>query len=1186
MHSTPGWRTLLSIVGMCAALSSAAAVELLSSTERQFFENKIRPALVKHCYECHAADAKEIGGKLLLDARQGLLTGGESGPALIPGKPNESLLIQSLRYEDTEMPPEQPLPPAVIRDFVKWVEMGAPDPRTADKKTEIFAAKDDELHWSLRPIRNPKPGKAKNTGWARDEIDRFVLARMEARGLAPTADAKARTLVRRLYYDLIGLPPTLDEIDRFAQEYGATGWKASANLVDELLASPHFGERWGRHWLDVARYGESNGNDGLARNPTFPHAWRYRDYVIRAFNGDTPYDRFITEQIAGDLLPAKSDLERDWNKIATGFLALGAKPAKAMNVNFDMDVVADQIGVVGSGIMGLSVGCARCHDHKHDPIPTRDYYALAGIFKSSTTMWGLAANEGLTAPKTPLHELKVLKRPDKPVPELGLGVPEFASDYESAIKKLKPTIYSKLDGPHPALKPEDGATMTPAKLGHMGKRGRIRGVIPRPTRSYSISVWFRNDVKSDSVILTAYLFSFAKPVKLEGKGDHLGISGTYKGGEPGKLFVFPGAKEIPSVRGTTDVPELTWNHLVLVRDGSRVRVQLNGSEPLEIDQEIPSSFDELAEFTLGARSDRMFSLQGNMTQFAFFDRALSPEEAMLLHTASGQPKSSGPKLEGPVKPSPNNLAMGVREAANPDDCQININGESQKLGPAVPRGFLSAWTKPKASIPVPPDKELRPLFARALSVSARTEGKPKWKFEKGILSGTSKVNEKGFVITKEKFRDFELTAEFELKGKGKFNSGISFRINGSAGKALHFNIGDPKAGEPFGLYFNDWLAKAESNDAIKPGEWNRLRLRVVGNQVEGWINDEKLFDHTLEKGEPIEGPIAFQSNGYGKNDVGTIRFRKLLVQRFNQTERPYSPVKDPATSGRLELARWLTDRNHPLTARVFVNRVWHHLMGQPLVTTPDDFGIYGARPTHPDLLDHLATRFMANGWSMKSLIRDIVLTRTYGLDSNCDSRSRAKDPGNSFLARHSRRRLDAEAFRDSVLAASGSLDRQPGIGSDVQFLDVLVNKAGDSLHRPSNHRSIYLCLLRNSPPPDLAAFDLPDALGVKGKRDVTDLPTQSLYLLNSPFLVKQSEMLAVQLVDECDMAAEERVKHAYHRILGRHPNTVEMERAIALVQGLKADIKFQKSDVGSPERKAWAGLCQALLLTSEFRYID
>ena len=1165
---------------LCTLASASTLTAALTGAQRDFFENRIRPALAKYCYECHSADAKKLGGKLYLDTKHGLLSGGESGPVLVSGNPDDSLLVQSLRWEDTEMPPDEPLPKRVIRDFEKWVQMGAPDPREEPGQKEFDKAANGELHWSLRPIRNPQPKPAEND-WARDTIDRFVMAKMAAANLRPSKDASPRTLVRRLYYDLTGLPPSLKQIEEFEQAHRRRPSAATEKLVDDLLASPHFGERWGRHWLDVARYGESNGNDGLSRNATFPHAWRYRDYVIRAFNRDTPYDRFLTEQIAGDLLPAKSDLESDWNKIATGFLALGSKPAKAMNVNFDMDVVADQIGVVSSGIMGLSVGCARCHDHKHDPIPTRDYYALAGIFKSSTTMYGLAANEGLTAPKTPLHELKVLKRTDKPVPEFGLGVPDFAEGYEDAITKLNPTIYSKLDGPHPDLKPERGASMTPEKFGHMGKNGQIRGVVRKPTKSYSVSFWFRNDVKSDSVILTAYLFSFANPAKLEGPGDHLGISGTYKGGKPGKWFVFPGTKKVPSVRGENDLPELTWNHVVMVRDENHVRLQINGAEPLEIDQEIPEDVSDVRQFTLGSRSDKMFSLQGNLTQFAYFDRALSREEAMSLHTASGQAKTSGPKLQGPVKASPNNLAMGVREASNPDDCQININGESQKLGPVVPRGFLSAWTKPKPPIPVPPDKELRPLFEKGLS-AARTDGKPKWKFSKGVITGTSKSNERGFLVTKEKFRDFELTGEFELKGKGKFNSGISFRVTGSPAKERHFNLGDPAADQPFGLYFNDWLVKAATKKPIKVSQWNKLRLRVVGQKVEGWINEEKLVDHTLKQGDPIEGAIAFQSHA-NKNETGTIRFRKLLVQRLNKTERPYSPVKNPRTSGRLELAQWLTDKKHPLTARVFVNRVWHQLMGQPIVSTPDDFGIYGARPTHPDLLDHLATRFMDNGWSMKRLIRDIVLTRTYGLDSNCDSRTKKLDPDNHWLARHNRRRLDAEAIRDSILGASGELDRQPGIGSDVQNLDVLLDRVGKSLHRPSNHRSIYLCMLRNSPPPDLAAFDLPDALEVKGKRDVTLLPTQSLYLLNSQFLVEQARKMARHLVVECNMPEKERVKHAYHQILARDPDQSEIGQSIALVQTLVADLPSKTSDA---EISAWAGLCQALLLTSEFRYVD
>ncbi|MGC3996312.1 MAG: DUF1549 domain-containing protein [Anaeromyxobacter sp.] len=306
-----------------ACASPWAEAGSVSPADRAFFENRIRPVLVKHCFECHAAGAKKVGGKLLLDTAEALRKGGESGPLLIEGQPDKSLLIHALRYDGTEMPPSKPLPASVVNDFVEWVKRGAPDPRgspvAAKAGSPDKGEKGDRL-WSFRPVSNPALPGVGNESWPRDPIDRFVLSRIEAADLKPTSDATPQTLVRRLYVDLIGLPPASQQVAQFIADHRRDGTKATERLVDELLASPHFGERWGRHWLDVARYGESNGNDGLGRNPTFPHAWRYRDYVIAAFNDDTPYDRFLAEQIAGDLLPADSDAQRDRQLVATGFL--------------------------------------------------------------------------------------------------------------------------------------------------------------------------------------------------------------------------------------------------------------------------------------------------------------------------------------------------------------------------------------------------------------------------------------------------------------------------------------------------------------------------------------------------------------------------------------------------------------------------------------------------------------------------------------------------------------------------------------------------------------------------------------------------------------------------------------------------------------------------------------------------
>jgi len=741
-----------------------------------FFENKIRPVLVNRCYECHSEDAEKLGGKLLLDTKSGMMESGESGPSLVKGKPENSLVIQALKWDhDLEMPPDEPLSKAVINDFVKWVKMGAPDPRSGKVK-EIAGRKYTESElWSFEPVKKPTIPEVKATGWARNPIDRFVLAQIEGLKLPMAKDASPEVLIRRMYFDLIGLPPDMEEMNSFASDFEKNGQQAVARLVEGLLASPQFGERWGRHWLDVARYGESNGNDGLSRNPTFPHAWRYRDYVIAAFNDDLPYDRFLTEQIAGDLLPSDSPEQRDRQLIATGFLALGAKPAKAMNTNFEMDVVADQIEVVSRGIMGLSVGCARCHDHKFDPIPTKDYYALAGYFTSSETLWGVAGNEKLTAPPTDLHVLK------------------------TAPKVLPP-----------------------------------------------------------------------------------------------KNFV----------------------ETVLVRESN-----------------------------------------------------------------TGKPKA----IPKPKWAPGTALAMGVRDRAKPADCKINLKGNAKKLGESVPRGFLTA---------------------------------------------------------------------------------------------------------------------------CKTGESIKI---------------------------------------------------------------------DPKQSGRLQLAQWLTSAKHPQTARVMTNRVWQHLFGKGIVGTPNDFGVYGAHPTHQELLDHLATKFVSNDWSVKSLIREIVLSRTYQLSSEADARLVQADPENLWLTRHNRRRFDAESLRDSVLKVTGQLDLKPGEGSIVRHRDILINLAGN-LHQSSKHRSVYLCYLRNSPPPELNSFDLPDFTSVLAQREINTLPSQALFMFNSPFVVEQAANFARKILTEVPGDDKARVKRAYHSALNRDPDPEELYRAIELVKSTQRETVSRE--------KAWASFCQALLATNEFRYID
>ena len=744
----------------------------IASSDRVFFENRIRPVLAQSCYECHSATAEKLGGKLLLDSREGIRTGGESGTALIPGDPEESLLIHALQWEhDLEMPPEQPLTPAVIADFEEWIRRGAPDPRSGKKSEVAGKSYDEGALWSFQPLVQDPSFSTKDSRF----IDLLIERQWEESQLTATPRATARELIHRLHFDLTGLPPQYGEVVEFEKAFSAEPETALTVLVDHLLDSPHFGERWGRHWLDVARFAESNGNDGLSRNAAFPHAWRYRDYVIAAFNEDLPFDRFLLEQVAGDLLPADTPEQRDRQLIATGLFAIGAKPAKAMNNNFDMDIVADQVDVIGSGFLGVSIACARCHDHKFDPITARDYYALAGMFTSSETLYGLAGNEKLTAPPTDLHVLKT-------------------------------------------------AEFTP----------------------------------------------------------------------PPADFV---------------------------------------------------------------------------------------ETVILKESATGKPK----KIPAPKWKPGTPLAMGLRDRKEPADAKLNIKGDAKKLGDPVPRGIPA-------------------------------------------------------------------------------------------------------------------------------------------------IYQEK------------EKPSAF-SIPEGK-------------------------------SGRLALAKWMADPEHPQTARVYVNRVWMHLFGRGLVDTPNDFGVYGARPTHPELLDHLALHFIDQGWSTKKLIRSIVLSDAYQRTSRVPDSLLEQDEENLWLTRQNRRRLDAESLRDRMLAASGLLERNPGEGSLIQHRDILVNLAGN-LHEPSRHRSIYLCYLRNSPPPELAAFDLPSFLKPVAKREASTRPGQGLYLFNHPFVFTQSEAIAENVLKlESD---EEQITRVFREVFLRDPDPEELYRGKELLQSIE--------DPDRPER-AWVAFAQSLLTSNEFRYID
>ncbi len=734
-----------------------------------FFESKIRPILATNCYTCHSAAAKTRMGGLSLDTRDGIQQGGQRGHAVVPNDIESSLIIGALRYEgDLKMPPGGKLPDEVVRDFERWIRIGAPDPREPDVRIAESGIdlEQGRQYWAFQPPLKSQPPPVRGNAWPQGVIDQYILASLEERGLLPAPDASNTDLLRRLTYDLTGLPPTPREVREFNADPSG---RAYARVVERLLESERFGERWGRHWLDVVRYADSIGR---TRNLPFPVAWKYRDYVIRSFNQDKPYDRFVQEQLAGDLLPYKSQQERIENQVATGFLALGAHDLNEPDPKqFAMDVVDEMINATTRSFLALSVGCARCHDHKFDPVPTSDYYSMAAIFRSSEVRNGLRRR------------------------------PPFNAAY------------------------------------------------------------FRTQLL----------------VPLDGQAD----------------YTIENAAETRSER------ERLWTEL---RTAERAR-----------------------------------------------DRTRCRELARQLG-----------KL-----PIPENLAMGVVDAKRPVPMKINIGGDPHTLGSSVDRGFVQVLFPADASLPT----------------------------------------------------------------------------IGSTG------------------------------------------------------------------------------------------------------------------SGRLQLAEWLTRRENPLTARVMANRIWHHLLGQGIVATVDNFGSMGRHPVNQPLLDYLAVQFMDQGWSVKSLVREIVMSRTYRLATDVVPDNFQQDPDNDHFWRANIRRLEVEALRDAVLLVSGQLDTRAPPPAPVGTFDrnQLINTGNRQLRLweiEEDYRSVYVPVIRNAASRLFEAFDFPEPSETHGVREVTTGPSQALFLMNNEFVRSHSGLAAARLVAALSDDSE-RVERAFRQVLARDPSPAELERASARIRELR-----------------------------------
>jgi hypothetical protein len=767
----------------------------------KFFETNVRPVLAKRCYECHGPDLKE--SKLRVDSREALLIGGKSGPALKPGQPDDSLMIKAIRHQTRrKMPPVGgKMPMKEIDDLAAWVKMGAPWPDAKSVGVKIDPKNDEPVftlqqtsHWAFQPVRKTKAPAVKNAGWVRSPIDAFILAKLEEKGLTPAPAADPRTLIRRVYFDLIGLPPTPEEVEAFVKECSesktplTTHHSPLTKLINRLLASPRYGERWGRHWLDLVRYADSNGMD---ENLVFGNAWRYRDYVVQAFNSDKPYDQFVREQVAGDLL-------KDQQLAATGFLCVGPKMlAEDDPVKMEMDIIDEQVDTMGRAFLGMTFGCVRCHDHKYDPFAITDYYSLAGIFKSTKTM----------------DNFRVVAR------------------------------------------------------------------------------WQERSI------------------------------GTLADQEKAELH----AKQVADLKANID-----------------------------------------------------------------------------------------------------------RSAKNP------------KRSPAE-------------------DKTLAEMRAHL-----------------------AKLNQAAPPV------------------------------------AETMAVSDSKATD--------------------------LRVHLRGNHM------------TLGKETPRRFPRVFST--------------------LKQT-----PI-DTSSSGRLQLANWLTQPEHPLPSRVMVNRLWHWHFGTGLIRSVDNFGLLGERPSHPELLDWLAAQFVESGWSIKAMHRQIVLSNTYQMSAAYNDAAFQIDPDNRLHWRHQRRRLEAEALRDSLYVLGGNLDLTIG-----GTLFEAKNRAYVPGYPNGNYskydiprRSLYLPVIRSALYDVLQAFDFADPSFPSGERATTTVAPQALFLMNGKIVHEQTRSWTTKLLADKTLDDTGRVRQIHLQAFGRPPSEKEITRSLDFVQRIESELARTK--VADSRTQAWQSLCRVMVSANEFVYVE
>jgi len=1380
---------MLALAGLLLGWAASAAD--LTPAQNEFFERHIRPVLAAECYECHST-AKKKGG-LALDTRNGLLKGGESGPALAPGEPEASLLLRVLRHSHPKlrMPKNgAKLDARNIANFAEWIRQGAPDPRTGSATaphSEAPASWKDTLAfrrqwWSFQPLSKPTVPAPKNAAWSANAIDRFLLNAMEQRGLAPGPAADPRTIFRRLTFALTGLPPKSEEVEAFVKEWELPTARRQLiieRLTDRLLASPAFAERWARHWLDLVRYAETHGSEG---DPEIPQAWRYRDYVIRAFAADVPADQLIREHIAGDLL---SPAQTRWNKTdALNESRLGLAHFRLVEHGFQpVDTLDDQVKAVDSQIdvlakafQGLTISCARCHDHKFDPISQRDYTALFGVLASvRPAQVQLDAPEVLNKNRADLIALKAqiksaladswrdaipplivqLTRGSSADPLLG-SLHQRLAAAEQELAALEATARTKalasraggLQSPPIApSSPErrleitappqpisrwsfdtdardqlgnrhgellSGATLRNGRLVLDGKEAHLRSaLLGRELREKTLEAWVTlanfdqagggvvTVETSNGAVFDAIVFAEKEPRKwvngsdffrrsrnLDGPAEsakpdeliHVAVSyradgsvAFFRNGQP---YAAPHKPESPLVVFPTDA------HVLLGRrhtGGGRAHFAGEIDEARLYDRAL-SPAEIAASFRTGPVG----------VSAADIAKAMTPEQTARHAQLTASAKQLRAELAAKSPTSSEAIAAALKDAANNPDNPLHAWAKLGQLDDAAfARGWVEleqAWRARLSSV-----REHNAKFTPAWDL-AKPDEAAQWFAEGSAFLGSATAR----IIP----GDFALEPEGERVLKGLLPAGISshlisekhgglltsprFRITtdnlsvrAAGGKGatvrlivdnypLGVNAVFPKAAlnrDDAGWLRLDTAYRKDSWAYLEFGTADDLTRRFGNSDAEGrsWFFADRVVSHDapapprdepqalvalLARADGSKAPVnaatlarhyaatlaaavqawrdgsldephralldACLRRGLLPTSVKALPTVAPLIAEYRRREaeisaprrapgviegtafdapmfprgdhtRPGEPVRrgylevlhlggeassvkpslTAGASGRLELANAIASPRNPLTARVMVNRVWHHLFGRGLVATVDNFGRLGDQPTHPELLDHLASQFIADGWSFKTLIRRLVTTHAYQLASEPTAAARERDASNEVLSHFRVRRLEAEAIRDTLLTVSGRLEPTQ-FGPPVGIGD-------------RTRRSIYLNVRRNNLSPFLEIFDAPKPFTTLGRRDTTNVPAQSLAFLNDPFVIEAAKNWAELLLRQSPGAGvDARLRQLYRAAFARPPSADELAKSRAYLATLGTDAE---------DPRVWQDFIQSLFNLKEFIYV-